>query len=275
MSISLEAFFKKALDLKDPWYISKECLEDNGKQLHIHVNFKSDSKFPCANCGKYCNVIKTFEEAKIHKFIKMKTKIHYCTPLIKCDACGEKTAKVPWTKKSSNRMSSEELQNKAETGLCYVIRMLNETSNIIKKSKSAKNSAYIESFAIHARTLITFLHGDSDGKDSILASNFVDDWQLEDNDFLNDTRKKADKMAAHLTEGGLLWPDKEWNTIEIRNRINEEILEFLDAPDNKLSRETKTKIKEIVGKTALGPSGPDNDTKSINNGKGATGLPGP
>ena len=181
-------------------------------------------------------------------------------------------------KKSVNlkAKSANELKM-AEDGLYYVIWMLNETANIIDNSVSVKNNAYIESFAIHARTLIVFLYSKPNGRDTILASSFVDGWNksLEKTDFLYITKVKASKMAAHLTEGGLMWPDKEWKTIEIRNRINQEISEFLSAtPDNKLSRETKTKIKEIVGKTAQGPSGPDHDTKSINNAKGATGSTG-
>jgi len=48
MPISHEALFKVALNLEDPWYITSMDFSVEGRQLDIHVDFKSGSKFPCA-----------------------------------------------------------------------------------------------------------------------------------------------------------------------------------------------------------------------------------
>ena len=48
MSISQEALFKIALNLEDPWYIKLIDFSVEGKQLDVHVDFESGSKFPCA-----------------------------------------------------------------------------------------------------------------------------------------------------------------------------------------------------------------------------------
>lgn len=73
-----------------------------------------------------------------------------------------------------NPMSREELENVAKNNLWYVIWMLNVTATLEDKRDKAKDNAYIESFVIHARILITFLHDKPNGQDTILAADYVD-----------------------------------------------------------------------------------------------------
>ena len=103
MPISHEALFKVALNLEDPWYITSMDFSVEGRQLDIHVDFKSGSKFPCAKCEKpSCSVHDTIGRTWRHlNFFQFKTYIHCRVPRTKCEDCGVKQVKVPWARKGS------------------------------------------------------------------------------------------------------------------------------------------------------------------------------
>jgi transposase len=103
VSISQEALFKIALNLEDPWYIKLIDFSVEGKQLDVHVDFESGSKFPCAKCGKpECSVHDTIERTWRHlNFFQFKTYIHCRVPRTECEDCGVKQVKVPWSRKGS------------------------------------------------------------------------------------------------------------------------------------------------------------------------------
>ena len=92
-----------ALNLEDPWYITRIDFSAEGKQLDIHVDFESGSKFPCAKCGNPgCSVHDTIERTWRHlNFFQFKTYIHCRVPRTICEDCGVKQSKVPWTRKGS------------------------------------------------------------------------------------------------------------------------------------------------------------------------------
>jgi transposase len=103
VSISQEDPFKIALNLEHPWYITLIDFSAEGKQLDIHVDFESGSKFPCAKCGKSsCDVHDTIERTWRHlNFFQFKTYIHCRVPRTECEDCGVKQVKVPWARKGS------------------------------------------------------------------------------------------------------------------------------------------------------------------------------
>lgn len=159
--------------------------------------------------------------------------------------------------------TKEELENVAKSGLKYVVWMLNETAILTDEPNSVKNNAYIESFVIHARILITFLYDMPDSRDTILAANYLESWNetLSKTDLLLNVKERANKMAAHLTREGLKKYDadeeyKEWDRIKIRDEINKKLREFLDTvPEEAISRETKLAIRNVMRESAYtGPS---------------------
>lgn len=103
MPISQEALFKLALNLDHPWFISLIDFNAEGKQLDIHIDFESGSKFPCPICNKpSCDVHDTIERTWRHlNFFQFKTFIHCRVPRTKCEDCGVKQIKVPWARKGS------------------------------------------------------------------------------------------------------------------------------------------------------------------------------
>jgi len=74
-----------------------------GRQLDIHVDFKSGSRFPCAKCGKpSCCVHDTIKRTWRHlNFFQFKNLHSLSCSSHKCEDCGVKQVKVPWARKGS------------------------------------------------------------------------------------------------------------------------------------------------------------------------------
>jgi len=92
-----------ALGLQEPWYIKAIDFNAEERQLDLHIDFESGSKFPCPLCGKPdCHAHDTIDRTWRHlNFFQFKTYLHCRVPRTKCDKCGVKQVKVPWARKSS------------------------------------------------------------------------------------------------------------------------------------------------------------------------------
>jgi transposase len=103
VSISQEGLFKIALGLEKPWYIKAIDFNVEQKQLDLHIDFETGSKFPCPLCGKSgCHIHDTIERRWRHlNFFQFKTYLHCRVPRTECEKCGVKQVKVPWARKSS------------------------------------------------------------------------------------------------------------------------------------------------------------------------------
>ena len=103
MSICQEELFRIALGLEKPWYIKTIDFKVEEKQLDLHIDFESGSKFRCPSCGRSgCHVHDTIERTWRHlNFFQFKTYLHCRVPRTECEDCGVKQVKVPWARKSS------------------------------------------------------------------------------------------------------------------------------------------------------------------------------
>lgn len=103
MSIYQEELFRIALGLEKPWYIKTIDFKVEEKQLDLHIDFESGSKFPCPSCSRSgCHVHDTIKRTWRHlNFVQFKTYLHCRVPHTKCEECGVEQVKVPWARKSS------------------------------------------------------------------------------------------------------------------------------------------------------------------------------
>ena len=103
MPISQEELFTIALGLEIPWYIRSIDFDINKRQLDIHIDFETGSKFPCPLCSSSDSPVHdTIERLWRHlDFFQFRTYLHCRVPRIKCEVCGVKQVKVPWARKSS------------------------------------------------------------------------------------------------------------------------------------------------------------------------------
>jgi hypothetical protein len=90
------------------------------------------------------------------------------------------------------------------------------------------NNAALESFALHARTLLDFLYAENLQTDDVIAEDYFDEssqWltvRPEKTETLNMIRKKVGKQIAHLTYTRLkvTTEDRQWLFIQIASEIN-------------------------------------------------------
>lgn len=100
---NLKPFFKKILELEEPWIIKDISLNQKEWQIDIYLDFKIGSTFPCPVCQKdSCKVhdttMKTWRHLNIFQY---KTYLHARVPRVKCPDHGTHLVDVPWTRKGS------------------------------------------------------------------------------------------------------------------------------------------------------------------------------
>ena len=99
--------FEIALGIQKPWKITDTQLvpsENNPSRLemHIHVDFKEGSHFPCPECGEECPVHDTRERVWRHlNFFQYRCYLHARVPRTKCEKHKVKTIEVPWAREGS------------------------------------------------------------------------------------------------------------------------------------------------------------------------------
>jgi hypothetical protein len=128
------------------------------------------------------------------------------------------------------RRTSVEL-NRVSEDLRYEVQMLHAAAQGLASqvlAPSPAHNALIESFAIHARNLIDFFWLDSDKSDDVLAADFFTEsdrrttTRPQISPLLTQTRKRANKLVAHLTYTRIeIDPrDKQWPFIDIATELD-------------------------------------------------------
>jgi len=226
VSISQEALFKIALNLEDPWYISRIEFSTEGKQLDIHVDFKSGSKFSCAKCGKpNCSVHDTIERTWRHlNFFQFKTYIHCRVPRTECGDCGVKQINVPWARKSSGftllmdalivLMSQNmtvsaiaEMIDEHDTRIWRVIRFyveqarsqenLSEVKSVgVDETSRAKGHKYVTVFIDLDKSKVIYA---CEGKDAATIKSFKDDLEQHNGSCKNIINFCCDMSPAFIS----------------------------------------------------------------------------
>jgi transposase len=97
--------FEKALQIELPWYISYHDLDQETSTLHIGLNFKRGSKFPCSKCGKLCSVYDVSDENRMWRhldFWQYQTILHARYPRTNCPDCDKiLTVEIDWARKEA------------------------------------------------------------------------------------------------------------------------------------------------------------------------------
>lgn len=105
--LSQTDIFTTALGLSEPWSVtSVEFVpsEKNGQvmEVHITVDFREGSTFPCPQCGTACAVYDTKQKTWRHlNFFQYRCYIHARVPRITCPDHKVKMVEVPWARAGS------------------------------------------------------------------------------------------------------------------------------------------------------------------------------
>ena len=99
---SNEKLFETALNLQEPWYVKRIEFDPSAGELHMHIDFRRGSPFPCPVCSQQVQVHDTMEQTWRHlNFFQYKAYIHSRTPRAKCPADGVHLVNVPWSRPGS------------------------------------------------------------------------------------------------------------------------------------------------------------------------------
>lgn len=125
--------FEKALQIELPWYISYHDLNKETSTLHIGLNFKRGSKFPCSKCGKLCSVYDVSDENRMWRhldFWQYQTILHARYSRTNCPDCNKiLTVEIDWARKEAGltwRFEAYVMDLMKEMPVSAVARQVNE-----------------------------------------------------------------------------------------------------------------------------------------------------
>ena len=94
--------FQAALGIQSPWFIDHIDLKQETHELHIHLDFKKGSEFPCPTCKALCKCHDTKSKVWQHlSFFQYRTYIHARVPRVKCNEHGVHLVEVPWARQGT------------------------------------------------------------------------------------------------------------------------------------------------------------------------------
>jgi transposase len=94
--------FQAALGIQSPWFVDHIDLQKENHELHIHLDFKRGSEFPCPTCNSPCKCYDTKNKVWQHlSFFQYRTYIHARVPRVCCDQHGVHLVEVPWARQGT------------------------------------------------------------------------------------------------------------------------------------------------------------------------------
>lgn len=226
MSFSQEELFKIALGLEKPWYITAIDFKVEERQLDLHIDFETGSKFLCPTCGKSgCTVHDTIERTWRHlNFFQFKTYLHCRVPRTECEKCGIKQSRVPWARKNSGftllmdslivlmaqHMTAKtvaDLIGEHDTRIWRVLehyvqeaRSNEDMSKVhsvgVDETSRAKGHNYISVFVDLDNSKVIYV---CDGKDSEAITSFKEDYEVHDGSAEKVTNFCCDMSPAFIS----------------------------------------------------------------------------
>jgi len=223
---SQEELFKIALGLEKPWYIKAIDFKVEEKQLDLHIDFETGSKFPCPICGKSgCAVHDTIERTWRHlNFFQFKTYLHCRVPRTECEKCGIKQARVPWARKNSGFtllmdslivLMAQHMTVKTVADLIgeHDTRIWRVLEHYVQEARSNEDMSKVHSMGVDETSrakghnyISVFVDLDNskviyvcDGKDSEAITSFKEDYEAHDGSAENVTNFCCDMSPAFIS----------------------------------------------------------------------------
>lgn len=143
----------------------------------------------------------------------------------------------------------------AEQHLLYELEMLTRVAYRLHDHPPIRpdpivESALIESFAVHARNLLSFFYDEPRKEDDAVAGDFVSGWQAPGLPAdLRDLAVQVNKQIAHLTytRARLTEQQQRWYVAKIGRALAEIMDEFVDqAPAELLSQKFTSGAHECI-----------------------------
>ncbi|NLG84791.1 MAG: ISL3 family transposase [Firmicutes bacterium] len=155
---SNEKLFEIALNLQEPWYVKRIEFDTTAGELHMYIDFRKGSRFPCPVCGQGTKVHDTLEQTWRHlNFFQYKAFIHSRTPRADCPADGVRLVNVPWSRPGSEfTLLFEALALVAQMPVAAVARIVDEhdtrlwrvVHHYVDMARAAEDHSQVRNIAI-------------------------------------------------------------------------------------------------------------------------------
>ena len=96
--------FERSIGLKEPWKVTRAEFNDKDKSVHVYIEAKKTSKYPCPECHKLCRRYDNEDEERIWRHadvVLYPCYIHCRRPRVECEEHGIRVTDAPWSRKGS------------------------------------------------------------------------------------------------------------------------------------------------------------------------------
>ena len=96
--------FERSIGLSDPWKVTRAEFNQNDKSVHVYIEAKKTSKYPCPECQKLCKRYDNEDEERVWRHadvVLYPCYIHCRRPRVGCPEHGIKVVDAPWSRKGS------------------------------------------------------------------------------------------------------------------------------------------------------------------------------
>ena len=99
-----EEMFAQSIGLKEPWHIERAEYNEIEREVHIYVKARKTAKYPCPECGGYCDRYDDEETERVWRHgdvVFFPCYVHCRRPRTKCKKHGVHVVEAPWARKGS------------------------------------------------------------------------------------------------------------------------------------------------------------------------------
>jgi len=93
--------FERSINLKEPWHVVRAEFREREKAVHVYVEARKTSKYPCPECGKECKRYDEEDEEREWRHadvVLYPCYIHCRRPRVSCGEHGIQVVTAPWAR---------------------------------------------------------------------------------------------------------------------------------------------------------------------------------
>lgn len=103
------SFYSAILGLSSKWRILEVSVDELSGDIELHIRSRKGSKFSCPTCGALKLPSGMSRSRWLHEnHLNIRFFISAMIPVITCERCGEKKAKIPWAQAGALCMEQEQ-----------------------------------------------------------------------------------------------------------------------------------------------------------------------
>ena len=108
------SFYSAILGLSSKWHILHVTVDDQSRDIELHIRSRKGSTFTCPSCGALKLPSAVSKSRWLHEnHLNIRFYISAVIPIIDCERCGEIRVKIPW--EQTPAIHEERTRNETDT----------------------------------------------------------------------------------------------------------------------------------------------------------------